>query len=366
MHFTLDLPPATTGAAPTPTTVAEIVARVRDWIVRNADCFPGFCGAHLVGGITRMPPEALFPAYRDVDLVIVLHAGAYDRPNPEDHSVDGLILEVGFRNVDEYASPAVVLADPTLANLAYAPILTDPLGILSELQYEVAREFARPKWVRARCLAAQGRVGSLIGMMRQAPNPVEAIGASWHMWESLTEVLAMARLRAGTYRRTFTLLKELLQQEGRVDLHEAALTLLGSRQMSRAQVEAYLHESALLFDRALEVKSSPGPYTYKLHAYVRPYLVEGAQEMVDEGNHREALYWILATHVVGADTLARDAPEDERPEHATRTGRMIAELGWLAPEERDAKALHAQALAQQIFALADRIVDAYEEAWPSA
>lgn len=360
MHFTLDLPQPTTRASGASATVAAIIEHVRDWVARNADRFPGFCGAHLVGGITRMPAEALFPAYRDVDLVIVLHAGAYERPNPEDRSVDRLILELGFRNVDEYASPAVVLADPTLANLAYAPILADPLGILGELQYQVARDFARPEWVRARCLAAQGRVEHLLGMMRQATNPVEAIGASWHMWEALTEVLAVARLRAGTYRRTFTLLKELLQQEGRVHLHEEALAILGARQMSRAQVEAYLHESALLFDRALEVKSSPGPYTYKLHAYVRPYLVEGAQEMVDEGDHREALYWILATHVVGADTLGRDAPEDERPDYAARTGRLIAELGWLAPEERDARVLRAQVLARQIFALANRIVDAYK------
>lgn len=356
-------PVAGHSGAGMPRTVSDIIQCVRLWVTSQSTHLPEFCGAHLVGSITRMSPETVFPLYRDVDLIIVVREGAYERPNPEDLAYDGMILEVGYRNLEEYASPERVLAHPEHANISYSPILADPLGLLAHLQQDVARAFARPEWVRARCTAAREQAEQAVLAMLAASGPDEAVPPMWGMLASLAEMLAVARLRAGTHRRAMTLLKDELQAQGRLDLHEEALAILGSGQMSRVRIEGYLHEAAVLFDRALEVKASPGPYTFKLHPFVRPYLVEGAREMIDEGHHREAFYWVLAMHSIAVDTLGRDAPGDERPEYAARTGRMLAEMGWLTPEQCRVQALRAQALADEISTIAEHIVDGYTAAY---
>lgn len=43
-----------------------------EWLAHNLAQYPGLRAAHFVGSITTMPDEAHFPAYKDVDLHLVL------------------------------------------------------------------------------------------------------------------------------------------------------------------------------------------------------------------------------------------------------------------------------------------------------
>ena len=61
---------------------------------------------------------------------------------------------------------------------------------------------------------------------------------------------------------------------------------------TKPNVTCNLQECATAFDRAVEVTRTPIPLGHKLQPYVKPYLVEGAREMIDEGYHREAVLWI--------------------------------------------------------------------------
>ena len=67
--------------------------------------------ATSIAVLYKMPPEAEFPLYRDVDLHMILN-----ETEQEDQGLfyKGLIIECGFKNVASYNSPEAILATPPL------------------------------------------------------------------------------------------------------------------------------------------------------------------------------------------------------------------------------------------------------------
>src|SRR5690606_21031200 len=120
--------------------VMEAKGTVRQWVAANAETWPGFRAAHLVGGITAMPDDALFPITKDIDLHLI-----FDNESPmvQQHGpisnileaqVDGLAIEAGLKPVSEYVSPEAVLGNPELAfHFTVESSIYDPDGWLSDL-----------------------------------------------------------------------------------------------------------------------------------------------------------------------------------------------------------------------------------------
>jgi hypothetical protein len=130
---------------------------MREWVNVNAEHYPGLRGEHLVGGITTMPANAPFPAYKDVDMhlafdessPILSPQGPF--PNMLETTHASLMLEGGYKPITEYESAEVVLANPEIVHhLTVDSILYDPEGFLATLQPQVKRDYARRQWVLAR------------------------------------------------------------------------------------------------------------------------------------------------------------------------------------------------------------------------
>ena len=64
------------------------------------------------------------------------------------------------------------------------------------------------------------------------------------------------------------LLRELLEAQGRPDLHRAALTVMGSAHLSCADVQAILDQTMIAFDRAVEVYQTPIRYGFAIRTHV--------------------------------------------------------------------------------------------------
>src|SRR5262249_40619276 len=82
--------------------------------------------------------------------------------------------------------------------------------------------------------------------------------------------------RPPTHRRCLVQLRDVLHAAGRRDLHEATLQLLGWAHLRRQEVEAYLADCAMAFDRAVAVTRTPVPFQFKLQAHVPPYIIRRA------------------------------------------------------------------------------------------
>jgi len=334
-----------------------VVQRVRRWVATSASQRPGFAGAYLWGGINALAADAPFALYRDVDVVVVSDADRAADAVEEEVLFQNLSLEVITLPVDAHRDADAVLADPSQApNLAATQILADPRGILAPLQRKVAAQFAEPRWIRARCAAEKTMARDRLDALREARETGDRINAVWLWLNALSGLLAVARLKRPTTRRTLCLLGELLLEQGRRDVFERVLDVWGSACMQRSDVEAMLARSAAAFDRAVEVYTTPIAMGFVLRPHLRPYFVQGTQEMIEQGQHREAVYWIMA---MGADAylaLLNDAPDAEKPAFATELRALHEALGYTSPEAWALKVQQVDRLTHDVFGVADRIV----------
>ena len=337
----------------------EVVAIVREWVDLHARRLPDFAGAYLWGGLTALPPDAPFALYRDVDVVVVRSQGAQDEE--QEVAYRGLMLEVIEKNLDGHRDAEVILANPSAGpNLATTQILADPTGILTPLRQAVAAEYGRRRWVQARCDAEQASAEEGLAAMRRAGAPAERLDSARVFLGMLSGLLALAQLRRPTTRRTLALLRELLDAQGRADLNEVALTIMGSAGMSRAEVQALQNQTVSAFDRAVEVYQTPIPYGVGLRAHLRPYWVEATQEMMDEGNHREAVFWITCLDTAYL-ALENDAPAADKPAFAAQLQAMYATLGLESAEVWAERVAAAERLAPEIYRLAGALVALHPE-----
>jgi hypothetical protein len=147
----------------------------------------------------------------------------------------------------------------------------------------------------------------------------------------------------------------MLEAQGRTDLHQAALAVFGSARWSREEVQEMLDRSAVAFDRSVEVFRTPTPYGFTIRPHLRPYLVGATREMIDEGNHREAMFWIAALAGESYLVLQNDAPEVEKPRFAAELHAMLADLGYADASEEawTERIASAERLAQEIYRIAD-------------
>jgi hypothetical protein len=319
-------------------TVDEISELVKDWVITQSGDIPGFLGAYLFGGITQLPGKAFFPDYRDVDLIVVTEGKS--RPGEENLEIDvnGVMLEVGFGGMDEYASSEIIASNPSIApNFFATQILADPNHFLGPLQKEVISLYAQRKWVTARCNTERKWLENNLESFRQAEALEIAWNVLWNLLNNVSGLLALADLRKPTHRRSLTLLKDILSAHGQ-------------------RVQELLDETGRLFDRALQVKHHPSPFDFKLKPHLRPYFTAASQEMIDEGNHREATFWIVAGYIIASGPLLQAAPDDEKVALATSIQAIAEEFGIGSPAARLVRYQMAQSYCGKITALADRII----------
>jgi hypothetical protein len=337
--------------------VQQVIEQVSVWVEREGRQIPGFRGAHLMGSILTMPHDAPFPLYRDVDLNIVV-GDEMHTTTTHDVAAGGLMLEYSTISIARYRSPEDVLANPELAaNLAVDGILVDPHGILAPLHQAVAAQYAQRHWVLARCAYERQVVTQALEGLRGALTPSEALWSLSNVALFLSGLLAEASLRPPTHRRCLVLLRDVLHAAGRRDLHEATLQLLGWAHLRRQDVETYLHDCALAFDRAVAVTRTPVPFQAKFQSHIRPYIIDGAQEMIGQGYHREAMFWVSGFLLFANAAIQTDAPAAEKSDYQARLDRLLAEMGLDALGDGAARAREAEVLTDVIVAVADALVE---------
>jgi hypothetical protein len=334
--------------------VGQAIELAREWAETYGSQTPGFCGAHLMGSLNYAQRDAPFPIYKDVDLNILVQDGPSWAVN--DISYKGLILEYGAVNAEAYRSPEIVLSDPRLAsNLAVNSILLDPAGLLDTLHKTVAKEYPRRKWVLARCESAKDDARQSLEELSRANSPIEAIFPLGFLMLALAGLIAIAGLKPPTTRRSLVLAKEVLETWGEADLQEEILSVYGCVHLNKPQVEFQLEVCATAFDRAVEVTRTPIPYRYKLHPHVKPYFIDGAKEMIDEGYHREAVLWITAALGISSTAIQIDGLEDEKPAFQLKVNQLLSDLGLITSQDVASRFQRAKALTDRIFKVADTI-----------
>ena len=278
------------------------------WVMAEAVSLPGFAGAFYHGSTNWLPDHAVLPTTSDLDIMVVFS----DPPAVKlgKFIYQGVLLEVSYLSSNQLCSAETVLGQYHLAGSFHsASVIADPSGALTQLQTAVAASYAKPYWVEQRCEDARSRIlGNLASI--KADTPFHDQVTSWLFGTGVTtHVLLVAGLRNPTVRRRYVAVRELLAEYGYRDFHEKLLDLLGCAKMNSAQVAEHLAALTAIFDVAKTVIKTPFFFASDLNDLSRPIAIDGSREMIEQGLHREAIFWIVATYCRCLKVLYHDAPE---------------------------------------------------------
>jgi hypothetical protein len=332
----------------------QAIADVQEWIEQQADGLAGFRAAHLMGGILTLPPDGLFQTYRGIDLNILSRdISATTRHSASYH---GLIIEYSIINADHYRTALHVLENPHLAtNLARGGILADPHGILTPLQPIVAALHSQYSWIKARCNHHLQRLQRALEELRHATSPHEAFWPLGGVGVGLASLLAESTLQAPLRRRSLVLQRKLLAQHGRIELHNAIMEILGWSRFRWHDVEWYAGRCATAFDYAVRTFSPPMPF----QQHRRPYVVAGAQEMIEQGYCQEAMFWISRSLWMANATIQQHAPAANRPFFQATVDRLLGTMGLHGRDDIARRVMAIEAVLPSVVAMSEGLIDQY-------
>lgn len=307
--------------------VGQAKAAARRWVLEEGVKLPGFRGAFYHGSTNWLPDDVPLSPASDVDVMVVL-ADPNPPIKPGKFVYQGVLLEVSYLASDEVRSPEQVLGQAHLAGSFRAPgVIDDPSGRLTLLQAAVAKDYAKRRWVRARCEHTLGKIRGILRSLGE-PAPLHDEVTAWLFATGITtHVLLVAGLRNPTVRRRYVAARELLAEYGHAAFYESLLELLGCAGMSRERAEQHLTALAEVFDAAVAVVETPFPFASDLSEHARPIAIDGSRDLIERGDHREAVFWMLATYSRCRKVLYRDAPEEMLDRFDPAYWALLGDLG---------------------------------------
>ena len=343
--------------------VKDAKDRARQWVAEEGSRVPGYCGAFHTGSTTWLADDAELPAGSDVDVALV-RSGPVGTDKIGKFHYRGVILEVTDQPIAQFESAERVLAHYYMAgNFRLPNVIADPSGQLTKLQAQVSAEFARRHWVRQRCEHAQENASqTLQGLDPAAPFLDQSLTCLLSAGVT-TYVLLVAGLRNVTVRKRYLLTRQLLSDYGQDAFYERLLEILGSARMTATKVRQHLDALTPAFDRASMVVGAPFFWSSDISADSRPIAIDGTGDLIERGDHREAVFWLAVTYGKCLKVLEHGAPAEAerfRPGYRSLLGDLgvgsLADVAGRASQIRELQPLVWQ-MAEHIMTTNPEIVD---------
>ncbi len=269
-----------------------------------------------------------------------------------------MLLEVSYLPVERLSSPEAVLGRPELAGSLRSPsVISDPSGLLTRLQVAVARDYARRRWVCERCEGIRDNILRYLRLLDE-PGPFHNAVTYWLFATGNTSLMPLvAGLRNPTVRKRYAAARGLLEEYGRQDFYDTLLGLLGCSTMSRARAEHHLGALTSAFDAAREVVRTPFFFTSDISEDARPVAIDGSREMIEAGDHREAVFWMVATYARCQKIFYHDAPA-LREKYAAGFRELLGDLGIASFEDLRLRSADVEAFLPRLWDVTEAIIAA--------
>ncbi len=338
--------------------VKQALDAARQWVAEEARALPGFVGAFSHGSVNWLPPDATLAPTSDVDVMVVL-AGAEPPDKIGKLVYRDVLLEVSFLPRQRMQPAERILGDYHLAgSFRLASILADPSGELGELQAAVAQGYARRRWVYARCEHARAQVLRHLQPLA-GPAPLHDQAMAWLFAAGVTtHVLLVAGLRNPTVRRRYVAARELLADYGQEDFYPSLLELLGCARMPRARARQHLAALTEVFDAAKAVIRTPFFFASDISDLARLIAIDGSRELIERGDHREAIFWLAATYSRCQKVLYHDAPVELQERFSPAYRQLLADLGITSPADLQRHGAQVRAFLPRLWTVAEAILAA--------
>ena len=314
-------------------TMKEARSAAADWVMHEGRGYDGYVGAYFTGSTVALPEDVDLPLGSDVDINLItrspingLKLGKFEHL--------GALLEVTYMPWQRISPAETVLSDYHLAGgFRLDTVIDDPTGDLRSLQRQVAPEFAREAWVLRRLENVQRNIRSgLQGIDAAAPWPDQV--TSWLFPTGVTtHLLLVAALQNPTVRVRYLRARRVLSEYGRLDSYPELLRVLGVHDISPERAEFHVHNLARSFDAAASAAVTPFFFSSDITQLARPIAIDSSLEMIGRGDHREAMFWIVATFARCHKILAIDAPDAARGDLAEGFAAVLADLGIASTQD---------------------------------
>ena len=330
-------------------------------VAEEASRLPGVVGAYTAGSSNWLPDDATLSPSSDLDVMLVL-----DTPDPPvkpgKQQYGGVLLELSYLSGQRFLTADAILREYRLApSFQSAQILLDPSGRLAALQAEARREYPKDARVRQRRDHVEANTLGLAGAVATWDVLHEQVTCTYFAAGGLTHLLLVAGLRNPTVRLRYPAVRELLAEHGRLDFYEQLLEVAGYATLRPSVVREHLATMADAFDDAGPAIRTPIFFATDLSFISRPIAVDGGLDLIERGDHREAVYWIVATYARCISVFHRDGWTELHARHLPGFWRLLHSLGIRSHADLLASAEQVKALLPETRALTDAIMAATPE-----
>jgi hypothetical protein len=333
----------------------------RQWVMEEGTRLPGFRGAYFTGSVTWLTDDAELPAASDVDLFVVLD-GSEPPEKLGKFVYRDVLLEVSFTTLEQLGSAEQILAQHQIAGPFREPnIIADPSGRLTEFQAKISEGYARREWVERRCHHASEHALWYVGLMEQAPPFHDAVTVWAFATGVMTHVPLVAGLKNATVRLRYIAVRELLADYGLSDFYETLLQPLGCAGLSADTIVRHLPALSDAFDAAVEALTTPVFFAGDISAHSRHIAIDGSRELIERGDHKEAVFWMIATYARCQKVLAADAPASEHERHDAGFRDLVGDLGIASFADLEDRVAEVEALLPRVSEVATVIMEANPE-----
>ncbi len=333
----------------------------RQWVSEEAATTPGFCGAFYHGSTAWLPDDAVLAATSDVDVVLVV-ADPDPPAKPGKLSYQGVLLDVSYLSRDELRSAEYVLSLSHLAgSFRTSSVILDPSGWLTALQDAVSTEYAKRRWVYRRCEHARDKILANLATLDGAASFCDQVMAWLFATGVTTHMLLVAGLKNPTVRRRYVAARDLLADYGHLAFYETLLEMLGCAHISRERVAEHLEALAEVFDAAAAVAATPFAFAADISARARPIAIDGSRDLIERGDHREAVFWMAVTYARCQKILDHDGPVGLCARFEPGYRRLLGDLGIISFADLQQRSAQFKAFLPRVWAVAEAIIAANPE-----
>ncbi|NKY28260.1 hypothetical protein HGB38_18815 [Nocardia gamkensis] len=338
--------------------ISEARAAAEDWVSRHAAGTPWFHSAHYAGSTVGVPGDSPLRPGSDIDVVVVTSSPGHG-PKPGKILHRSVLLEVSYRSWERLADPAAVLSSYHLAPAFHVDsVIADPSGELRSLQRTVAESFTDIRWVRARCGGAVRHSEQFLARLSPSA-PLHDQVTCWLFGTGvMAHVLLVAALRNPTVRLRYQAVRQMLGDYGMPDRYEGLLAHLCPPEFGADQAEQMVTDLAEVFDRAVDAARSPFPFSADITAHGRPIAIDAARRLLTAGEHREAVFWMIATYARCQQILEVDGSEGDRRACTQRLRAALSQIGISSYSDLAARADAVTRALPGLFRTAEDIMSA--------
>jgi len=328
-------------------------AAAADWVDRHAARHPGFVGAYFSGSVACLPDAAEVPVGSDVDVMVV--SRGQETPERSKFIHAGALIEVTRLPWRLFGSLDTIPSAHSLRRLD--SIVADPEGKLARVQAVLALEFADSPRVLARSRKLWVDTERAMRDLERSASWTDDEVMRWAFTTSRTALLILvAAVRNPTVRLRYLAAREVLAGYGLLDLYPRLLELLGCTELTAGSAQQHLDELSRTFDLAAGAARTKFAFSSDVTQVARPVAIDGTQEQIRRGKHREAVFWLVVTYTRCHKVLAADAPDLDR-ERRPAFGAMLSDLGIRSAADLAERAGAVIAFLPSLWQGAERIIE---------